>query len=320
MKKHQLLKRLSHISEYLLLLPIYLILESLSRRHARAFGRWLFSMLGPLVPVVRVADYNLRVAFPELSRAERRATIRQAWGHLGQTLFDYVKLHTYNPVTDPEVVVHGEEHLARALDRQKRYGKATLFFTAHFGQWEMGTYYARRSGIKMAQVTRFINNPYLRKLVNRIHRRTVAKLIPKGAAGSREIIKVIREGWCVSMLADQKMDEGVATTWFGKQVRSAPALAKLAQKYDLEIIPFYTVRDATGTLYLTYEPPLNTQAPLQECVQEMNDRMQRWVSANPEQYFWFHKRYPRENYRLENGGAPEGRQRKDESASDEGRV
>jgi KDO2-lipid IV(A) lauroyltransferase len=41
--------------------------------------------VGPLLPVSRVADANLRRALPELDSAARRRVIRGVWDNLGRT-------------------------------------------------------------------------------------------------------------------------------------------------------------------------------------------------------------------------------------------
>lgn len=54
----------------------------------------LFRIVGPLLPVTRVADANLRLALPELDRAARRRTIRAMWDNLGRTARELPHLTT----------------------------------------------------------------------------------------------------------------------------------------------------------------------------------------------------------------------------------
>jgi KDO2-lipid IV(A) lauroyltransferase len=48
------------------------------------FGGWLLRKLGPLTRAHKIADRNLRLAFPELSLAERDTLLLAQWDNLGR--------------------------------------------------------------------------------------------------------------------------------------------------------------------------------------------------------------------------------------------
>ena len=50
---------------------------------ASALGGWLGRTLGPRLAVTRVAERNLRRAFPDRSAAEIAAIVRAMWDNLG---------------------------------------------------------------------------------------------------------------------------------------------------------------------------------------------------------------------------------------------
>lgn len=291
------LKKISQFLEFLLFQPILLILNILSFRGGGAFGKWLFSAIGPLLSVNRVGHKNLQIAFPHLSVAERTQILKKMWGHLGQTFFEYVKLASFDPRKVAGCYIEGEAHLRKAIQEQQRQGRPILLFTAHFGQWEMGTHLAQLEGLKVAQVTRFLNNPYMRACINRVHQKVVGHLIPKGPSGAKKILMSLKSGEAVSMLADQKMDNGEEALFFGQKAMTAPAWARLAQKYKVNILPFYGVRTGLGTYKIVYEAPLENVDDVGKTIQAMNDHIESWIRLHPEQYFWLHKRFPKELYR-----------------------
>jgi len=45
--------------------------------------------IGPLLPVSRVADVNLRMAMPELDGPLRRRLVRGVWDNLGRTVGEF---------------------------------------------------------------------------------------------------------------------------------------------------------------------------------------------------------------------------------------
>src|SRR5689334_15661794 len=48
--------------------------------------------LGPLLPVHRIGQQNLRAAYPEKDRAWIEGTLREAWENLGRVAGEYVHL------------------------------------------------------------------------------------------------------------------------------------------------------------------------------------------------------------------------------------
>src|SRR3569623_1182895 len=60
---------------------------------ASAMGGAVVRTLGPLFPEHRTADLNLRLAFPDLDAAARRAIIMQHWDNLGRTAAEFALVH-----------------------------------------------------------------------------------------------------------------------------------------------------------------------------------------------------------------------------------
>ena len=85
-------------------------------------------------PHRRIAHENLALAFPNRSASERRALARNMFAHFGALLFELLKFGTLSrsqmlAAIEPE----GEERVRQALAQ----GRGVLFFTGHFGYWEI---------------------------------------------------------------------------------------------------------------------------------------------------------------------------------------
>ena len=108
------------------LLPIFLV---------RMLGTVLGLTFYALDPVHRrIADTNLATAFPARSRSERRAIVRQMFAHFGRLLLELLKFSTLSPDRMRRVVEFEGEDRLRAAYAQ---GKGVIFFTGHFGYWEL---------------------------------------------------------------------------------------------------------------------------------------------------------------------------------------
>ena len=82
----------------------------------------------------RVALTNLEQCFPSRSDGERRAIARSMFAHFGRLLFEMLKFSTLTHAQMLERVEFEGEDRARLAYAQ---GKGVLFFTGHFGFWEL---------------------------------------------------------------------------------------------------------------------------------------------------------------------------------------
>ena len=82
----------------------------------------------------RIAERNLATAFPARTTHERRAIARGAFTHFGRLLLELLKFSTLSPEARWIAVEFDGEDRARIAYAQ---GKGVLFFTGHFGYWEL---------------------------------------------------------------------------------------------------------------------------------------------------------------------------------------
>lgn len=294
------MKRLFYPFEALGFALIVLMGWLLPFRVGSALGGALGRLIGPrLTKVNAIAKRNFQLAQLPLTPTEQDDMVVKMWDNLGRTFLEYVRLPNQDPF-DPNGVydIEGIEH----IDGLIHDGKPGLLFSAHLGNWELGTYVAQKRGLVTAQVTRFLNNPLTRFLVNGVHRRIARKVIPKGPEGAKLILKELKDGHHVSMLCDQKMNDGVAVPFLGHSAMTAPAVAKMALKLQCPIVPFQVIRLQGARCRIVYHPPLTmptTGTPPEqalELLKQMNGLIESWIREHPAQWFWVHRRFAKEMY------------------------
>lgn len=265
-----------------------------------AIGGGLFSFIGPLLPINRIARINLKRVFPNLSEDEICMILKGMWDNIGRTILEYPKLPTVDPFEASwGYEIRGLEH----LDHLIQSGKPGLLFTGHLGHWEIGNYVAVKRGLKLAQVTRFLNNPLLRQGINYTQGRLAQEIIPKGKEGVWQIVACLRQGRSVSMMLDQKMNEGIAVPFFGYDAMTAPAIAKLALKFDCPIIPVQVERLKGVPCRVTFYPPLqyskagSVHDTIYDILLQVNHHIESWIRQTPEQWFWVHRRWGKDIYK-----------------------
>jgi KDO2-lipid IV(A) lauroyltransferase len=261
---------------------------------ASAFGGWVGRVIGYRLPVSDQARKNLERALPELDESARERVIFGMWDNLGRTAAEFPHLDDLRFGPGERVEIIGGDHLVEA----SRSPRGSLFFSGHLGNWELNGHAAAAAGITLHLVYRAPDNPRLRWLYERGRAKTGVSLIPKGAQGARQALMLLRKGEHLGLLVDQKMNDGIAVPFFGRDAMTAPALADLALKFDAPIIPARVVRLNGARFRLIVEPALvirNTgdrHTDVLAIMSEVNAKLERWIREHPEQWLWVHRRWP----------------------------
>ncbi|MFT9017030.1 lysophospholipid acyltransferase family protein [Acetobacter malorum] len=275
---------------------------------ASNFAGGFCRFIGPFLPVSKIADKNLQLAMPELNAPERARIIRGVWENLGRTVGELPHLSRLqeNTPSGPGFEVQGAEY----LEEEARRGGAVLFVSGHIGNWEMLPPGVARHGTPFASFYRAAGNPLIDAMIRNLRDTAMAPtpmpLFAKGARGAREALAYVSKGGRLGMLVDQKMNDGVEASFFGRPAMTAPALAAMALRYRCTVIPGYVERLGPARLRIVVEPPMklpdtgDKKQDLSLLVQAVNDRLESWIRRKPESWLWLHRRWPKDLYKKKN--------------------
>jgi KDO2-lipid IV(A) lauroyltransferase len=268
--------------------------RAMSLDRASAAGGALARWIGPRLGISKRARANLRAAMPELGEAEIARIVRGMWDNLGRVAAEYPHLRAIK-VFEPggRVETRGLEHLDQALATNRR----VILFSAHLGNWEIAALAAGQYGLDIAQIYRAANNPLVDRMASRL-RGQQGELIPKGAIASRRAVAALRRGGHLSLLVDQKLNDGIAVPFFGRDAMTAPALAMLALHFDCDVLPVRIERLEGAHFRLTVYPRLeiirsdDRDADVKALMTEVNRTLEGWIRERPAQWLWLHRRWP----------------------------
>ena len=101
-----------------------------------------------LLPKLRkTAEFNLRLAFPDWSDAQRKAVIRGMVRNLGWMAAEFARFPKYSKENIEQIVIlDGHENF---LEGQRR-GKGVLYLTGHIGAWELSSFAHALYGLSAA--------------------------------------------------------------------------------------------------------------------------------------------------------------------------
>jgi KDO2-lipid IV(A) lauroyltransferase len=273
----------------------YTVFQLLPIDVASAIGGWLARTFGPFLPVSKRAVRNLNSAYPEKTPAEIKAIVRAMWDNLGRVAAEYPHLKEID-VYDPNGRV--ETTGGQYVDLLREDGHAGIFFSGHIANWELVSLGATQRGVPLDRVYREANNRLVEWLYKRGRAAVEGALIPKGAAGARQLLKSLKGGKHLGMLVDQKMNDGIPIPFFGRDVMTAPALAELALRFDCPVVPARVTRLKGARFKLTILPPLKMirtgdhKTDVAANMAQVNALIEKWVRETPEQWLWLHNRWP----------------------------
>jgi KDO2-lipid IV(A) lauroyltransferase len=263
---------------------------------ASALGGLIGRAIGPRLGVSHVARRNLRRAFPACGEAEIARIVAAMWDNLGRVAAEYPHLRRIRLFArGGRVETRGLENIDRAIAA----GRRMIIFSGHLANWEIGALAPAQYGFRAAQIYRAVENPLIDRLLARL-RGAHGELIPKGSLAARRAIAALANGRHLTLLADQKMNDGIAVPFFGRAAMTAPALAHLALRFDCDVLPARVERLQGARFRLTVYPPLplprvaDRHSAVALLMAAVNATLEAWIRERPEQWLWVHRRWPDE--------------------------
>ncbi len=287
---------------YALELVAYVALNGLIRAlpidWASGFGGWVLGWAGPLTSIHKTADMNIRLAFPEMSKADRKRLLKAQWENTGRAFAEFAILDRLTPASDRIEMINGER-----LDAIRESGKPVVFVSGHFACFEIMPAAILHYGIDCEVTYREANNPYVEERLRKARARYgVKRFAPKGGEGARDLLVGMKEGASVALMNDQKFNRGIAVPFFGHDAFTAPGPSRLALRFGTVLQPM-TVRRIKGARFqVTVHDPIELERTgdrsrdIELGVRRVTKFVEDEVRAHPEDWFWVHKRWPNEAY------------------------
>jgi Kdo2-lipid IVA lauroyltransferase/acyltransferase len=273
------------------------LLGLLPRGPARFLGVCFAASIYRLQPRLRrIALFNLGIAFPDWTGAQREEAIRGMIRQIGWMIGGFSQFPKYTRENIEKIVaIDGAENFAAA----QRRGKGVLFLTGHMSAWELAPFAHALYGHPLHFLVRPIANRRVDALINRYRCLSGNQPIEKNRA-ARATLKVLAEGGTVGILSDHNasLDEGVFADFFGVPASTTSGIARIALRTDAAVVPGFLCWDGAVRKYrlqFGQAVELIRSGDEDEDVRANTQRFTRiiesYVRAHPEQWVWIHKRW-----------------------------
>ena len=174
--------------------------------------------------------------------------------------------------------------------------------SGHFANWEISGIAAHQQDLKFGVIYRALNNSLMDDyIIKKRGEITTRRQIPKGLAGARPLIDLLKEGHSVAILSDQKLNTGgIRVPFMGHMAMTAPAAARIAIRFGLPVVMNSTERLKGARFRVTTHPPIEFEptgdllADVEALTIKINEALERDIRARPGQWLWFHRRWPKQ--------------------------
>lgn len=282
--------------EYWAVRLIAMLLRRLPRATALKLGGRLGLLAGMLLPRRRkLAEENLRRAFPEWSRRQVQTMAWANFQHVGLCGAEMLRQDMFRSGSgdlEQYFEMVDQHYLQEAL----ALGRGAILLTGHFGFWEAGFFALPETGIKFDAVTKPLKNPLTDEYFTNIREAFGARTLDS-RKGARRILKALQEGSSVAILLDQHISPpgSVPTEFFGRMAYTTTAITNMAMKYQIPVVPTFCHRTPENRYKIWSEPMLLLEgkgdAAIARNTQLLTEVIEKVVRRDPAQWFWVHKRW-----------------------------
>ncbi len=249
---------------------------------------WLVSRLAPLVGFDKRVRDNLALTMPDLPEAEVKRLCQEVSNNAGRTL---IELYAGAPFLKRAHAAEVKGPGLAAMEKARADGRPVILVTGHFGNYDAARANLIARGHPMGALYRRMKNPYF----NEHYVRTIScigtPLFEQGRRGMMEMVRHLKKGGIIAIVADLHAHGGSELQFFGKPAVTSLVNAELALKYGAEMIPVYGIRKDNGLDFeIIMQDPIAHSDPI-TMTQTVNDELEKLVRQHMGQWFWIHRRW-----------------------------
>jgi KDO2-lipid IV(A) lauroyltransferase len=260
-------------------------------------GRSLLRAVGPRLEKSRQFRRNLRLAFPDRTPTEIEGLVREAWGNTGAVLAEYPHLETIcrrEADSRLEIVVKGDPQVLH------EGGRPGIFVAAHLANWEISTAASGPLGIPLTVLYTPLQNPWMDRMLLRKREQLGCRLLKRDES-MRPMIRELTQGRSIGLLVDQRVDSGEPLPFFGIEKWTTVVPARLALRFECELIPVRVERLAGARFRVTlYEPVrpddgvVDEREQVLQMTRRVNALFETWIRERPHEWLCSKRRWPKQ--------------------------
>jgi len=254
-----------------------------------------------LIHYQKIARINLTLIYGDSKTpAEKEEILTSLFRHLERMATEYFLLiRNQNIPSLLRIELEGEEYLREALRRKK----GVILLSGHLGNFPLLLLYLAERGYPVTVVARDPRNPTLARYVQRVRGGMKVKSIPvkPRTVSVKKSLECLRRNEILFLQLDQRPHRrlGIEIKFFGRPALSFAGPAVLARRTGAAVLPAFITRGEGYHHRIVIEESLDLpRDDIPASLQIMNRVIEDHILACPEQWWWFHRRFPKAIYSL----------------------
>tara|TARA_B100000424_G_C22925890_1_gene492614 strand:- start:501 stop:1361 length:861 start_codon:yes stop_codon:yes gene_type:complete len=285
------MKFFKYFFEYIFIKLLFILFRIIGYEKSSNLGEKIGKCIGPISRNNSLILRNLEKSDIGKNKVDRQKIIHEMWGNYGRILAEYPFLKSFsNSKLNKYIEIEGEEILNDLINKKKN----AVFISGHFNNFELMAMYIEKVGINLAAVYRPLNNYFLNSTMVNIRKNFICKnQIKKGISGTRELLKLVKAGYSVALMIDQRVSEGIKSQFFNEEALTTTIPAQLVKKFNLDVIPIYIERKKNFYFKIYVEKPMifDKDTPVEKITYELNYLLKQMILRNTSQWIWSHNRW-----------------------------
>lgn len=248
----------------------------------------------------RVAEINLKLAFPDADKDERQRLARGSFRSLGRILgemsqFPKATRESLNDLIEFQIdpAVYAE------YQKLKSEGRGIIIVSPHLGNWEVLVFGWATYDSPMSYLARPLDNPLIEKLTVDLRTKFGNRPINK-TNSAMAAARILREEGLIGILADVNAHpkEGVFVPFFNVEACTSSGPALIAMRTNSAIVPMCGAWSEEKQKYIGVHGRLiypastgDRDADVKSTTAEFTAEVEKLVRRFPDQWLWIHKRW-----------------------------
>ena len=285
------MKLLKYFFQFLFIILLLTIFKIIGLKLSRIISGKLFSVLGPFFRSKKVIEKNISFAFSKSDKKFKKNIINDMWKSYGKILAEYVFIKNFRKIKSEKFLeINGQE----ILNKIKFSKDPVLFISGHFDNFELMAMHIEKSGVDLAAIYRPLNNNFLNPIMENVRKKYICrKQVKKGISGTKEILKYFKSGTSVALMIDQRVSQGIKSSFFENEALTTTLPAQFVKKFNCKIVPIYIERKSNENFTLEIMKPISFDSDhtIENITLKLNQLLEKMIIRNPNQWIWSHNRW-----------------------------
>ena len=285
------MNKIKYFFQFIFVIVMFLIFKILGIRLGSLLGGKLFQIIGPIFRSKKLVFENIRRALPNISKNELISIYNSMWENYGRVFAEYVFMKKFrNDQLTENISIEGKEILQEIIIKNQK----VIFISGHFSNFELMAMQIEKMGVKVAAIYRPLNNLYLNSIMEKIRKKYICKhQIKKGVGGLKELIKLNKEGFSTALMIDQRVSQGIKSSFFNQEAYTTTIPAQLVKKFGMSVVPIFIERFDEIKFKMTVYKPLSFEEneSIENITNKLNRILEKMILKNPNYWIWSHNRW-----------------------------